>query len=51
MYIDESYVELTSFSNSDWVGNPNDRRSKSGYAFNIGLGVVSTLKNFHILVK
>ena len=34
-------VELTGYSDSDWVGNPNDRKSTSGYAFNIGTGVVS----------
>eukprot|EP00253_Pinus_taeda_P032914 PITA_32914 len=41
MYIDESDVVLTGFCDSDWAGNPNDRRSTSGYAFHIGSGVVS----------
>lgn len=34
-------VELTSYSNSDWVGNLNDKRSTIGYAFSIGYGIVS----------
>lgn len=41
MYTDESDVALTGFSDSDWAGNPDDRRSTSGYAFHIGSGVVS----------
>jgi len=41
MYTDESDVVLTGFSDSDWAGNPDDRRSTSGYAFHIGSGVVS----------
>jgi hypothetical protein len=41
MYTDEYDVELTGFSDSDWAGNPDDRRSTSGYAFHIGSGVVS----------
>ena len=41
MYIDEFDVDLTSFSDSDWAGNPDDRRSTLGYAFHIGSGVVS----------
>jgi hypothetical protein len=41
MYTDESDVELTGFSDLDWAGNPDDRRSTSGYAFHIGSGVVS----------
>jgi hypothetical protein len=32
---------LTCYSDSDWAGNPNDRRSTTGYAFGIGFGVVS----------
>jgi hypothetical protein len=32
---------LTCYSDSDWFGNPDDRKSTSGYAFNIGIGVVS----------
>lgn len=41
MYTDEFDVELTGFSDSDWVGNPDDRRSTSRYAFHIGSRVVS----------
>jgi hypothetical protein len=40
-YTDASDVELTGYSDSDWAGNLNDRRSTTGYAFNIGSGVVS----------
>ena len=29
------------FSDSNWEGNPNDIRSTSGYAYNIGSVVVS----------
>ena len=41
MYTDEFDVALIGFSNSDWEGNPDDRRYTSGYAFHIGSGVVS----------
>eukprot|EP00253_Pinus_taeda_P018303 PITA_18303 len=41
MYTDESDVVLTGFSDSDWAGNPDDKRSTSGYAFHIGSGVVA----------
>jgi hypothetical protein len=34
-------VELTGYSDYDWVRNPNDRRSTTRYAFCIGSGVVS----------
>ena len=40
MYTDESDVELVGFSNLDWDGNLDDRRSTSGYAFNIRLLVM-----------
>eukprot|EP00253_Pinus_taeda_P024668 PITA_24668 len=30
-----------SFSHSDWAGNLDDRRSITGYAFNIGSGVIA----------
>ena len=40
-YTDASVVELTGYSDSDWAGNPDDRRSTTGYAFSIGSGVVS----------
>jgi hypothetical protein len=38
---DKFDVQLAGFSDSDWAGNPEDRRSTIGYAFNIGSGVVS----------
>jgi len=41
MYTDDCDVELTGYSDSDWAGNPDDRKSTSGYAFNIGTGIVS----------
>jgi len=41
MYNDEFDVQLAGFSDSDWTGNPDDRRSTTGYAFNLGYGVVS----------
>ena len=36
LYTDVSDVQLAGYSDSDWEGNPNDRKSTSGYAFNIG---------------
>ena len=36
-----SYVDLTSYLDSHWDGNPDDRRSTTGYAFGIRSGVVS----------
>ena len=41
LYTDKFDVQLVGFSDSDWVGNPNDRRSTIGYAFNIGSEVIS----------
>jgi hypothetical protein len=40
-YTDKSDVELTSYSDSDWVGNLDDRRSTTRYEFGIGSRVVS----------
>ena len=40
-YIDASNVELIGYSDSDWVGNMDDRRSTTRYAFSIGSRVVS----------
>ena len=40
LYTDVSDVTLAGFSDSDWVGNLDDRRSITGYAFNIGSGVI-----------
>eukprot|EP00253_Pinus_taeda_P011405 PITA_11405 len=39
-YMDSFDVELTGYSHSDWVGNLDDRRSTTGYAFNIGSKIV-----------
>ena len=41
MYIDDCDIELAGYSNSNWAGNLDDRKSTSGYAFNIGFGVIS----------
>ena len=41
MYTDNCDVELAGYSDSDWAGNPDDRKSTLEYAFNIGTGVVS----------
>ena len=40
-YIDASDVELIGYSDSDWAGNLDDRRSTTRYAFNNGSEVVS----------
>eukprot|EP00253_Pinus_taeda_P008596 PITA_08596 len=36
-----SDVTLVGYSDSDWAGNLDDRRSITGYAFSIGSGVIS----------
>ena len=41
LYTDAFDVQLASYSDSNWAGNPNDGKSTSGYAFHIGSGVVS----------
>ena len=41
MYTDNCDVELTGYSDSDWVGNLDENKLTSGFAFNIGTGVVS----------
>jgi hypothetical protein len=40
-YTNHLNVELTGYSDSDWVGDPDDRKSTTSYAFSIGSGVVS----------
>ena len=40
-YTNASDVELTGYSDSNWAGNLDDRRSTTRYAFNIGSWVVS----------
>ena len=41
MYTDEFDVELAGYSDSDWAGNPDDRKSTTGYVFNIGSRQIS----------
>ena len=41
LYTDTSDVTLAGFSDSDWAGNLDDRRSITGYAFSIGSGVIA----------
>jgi len=41
LYTDASDVILAGFSDSDWAGNLDDRRSITGYAFSIGSGVIA----------
>ena len=50
MYTDNCDVELAGYCDSDWAGNPDDRRSTSGYAFNIGTGVVSWTSKKQLIV-
>jgi hypothetical protein len=40
-YTDSFDVEMTGYSDLDWVGNPDDQRSTTGYSFGIGSGIVS----------
>eukprot|EP01018_Ginkgo_biloba_P023866 Gb_15786 [translate_table: standard] len=40
-YTNHLNVELTGYSDSDWAGNPDDRKSTTGYAFSIGSDIVS----------
>ena len=32
---------LVGFTDSDWAGNPDDRKSTAGYVFNLGSGLVT----------
>ena len=41
MYTDEFDVELAGYSDYDWAGNPDDKKSSTGYVFNIGSGPMS----------
>jgi len=41
VYTNSCDVILTGFSDSDWDGNVDDRRSIIGYAFSIGYGVIT----------
>ena len=40
-YTNDFDVELTGFSDSDWAGDLDDKKSTTGYAFSIGSGIVS----------
>jgi len=40
-YPNDFGVELEGYSNSDWVGNHDDKRSTSGYVFNLGSMIVA----------
>lgn len=40
-YTDSFDVKLTGYLDSDWARDMDDRRSITGYAFNIGSGVIS----------
>jgi len=40
-YSKEPSFMLTSFTDSDWVGDIENRQSTSGYVFNLGSGVIS----------
>jgi hypothetical protein len=46
-YTDASDVKLIGYSDSDWAGNLDDRKSTTGYAFNIGSRVVSWSSKKH----
>ena len=41
LYTDTSDVTLAGFSDSDWAGNLDDRRSITSYALSIGFGVIA----------
>ena len=41
LYTDVYDVQLGGYFDSDWAENLDDRKSTSGYAFDIGLGAVS----------
>ena len=40
-YVAQSSLELVGFTNSDWVGDNNDRKSTSGYVFMLVYGPIS----------
>ena len=41
IYRKEDKPELIGFSDADWAGDQNDRRSTSGYIFQVGSGAIS----------
>ena len=38
-YATKSTLDLIGFTNSDWVGDSNDRKSTSGYSLSLGSGL------------
>jgi hypothetical protein len=40
-YADSSFNHLSAFSDADWAGDPDDRRSTGGYAIYLGSNLVS----------
>ena len=40
-YTNDCNVEFIGHSNSNWAGNPDDKKSTTGYVFNIGSGAIS----------
>ncbi|KAF5475788.1 hypothetical protein F2P56_007558, partial [Juglans regia] len=41
LYYSPSSIELNAYCDSDWAGNPDDRRSSSGYGIFLGNNLVS----------
>ena len=39
-YVAGEQLDLTGFTDSDWAGDGNDRKSTSGYVFMIGSGPI-----------
>ena len=35
------FIKLSGYSDTDWVGDPDNRRLTSGFIFNIGSGAIS----------
>ena len=41
LYIASEYSDLIGYTDSDWVGSVDDRKSTSGYVFHMGSGAIS----------
>lgn len=41
LYTDEGGLQLEGFTDSDWAGDRDDRKSTTGYAFSLGSGAIS----------